>query len=435
MNSDYSIELQTENIFNNKTKEYFQEVLSSYINKNYRSALVVLWTVTVTDLILKLQDLVNIYDDSNAKSILDKIQRLQTKDLKSPKWEAELIKLIDENTDMFETNEIMNIKSLHENRHLSAHPIITNSLELYQPNKETTRAFIRNILESVLTKAPLASKKVFTFMLDDISEKKDLFPEFKDITRYIKSAYLKNMPISVIKIVFRDLWKFVFKLDDSQCKDNREINIKALAVIYQEYPIAITEELQNDKPYYGTNIKLDNDTIVKYFVSFACKYQKIYDNIDNIYKEPLNEKIKQNNKLKLKAHFLYANNTEYFQEIKLNISEDEIVDDTALINDFIKYSKDHDQYNDMINIFLSTYEDTSQYLGAVKIFTSLIVCILNDLDQEQLEKLLTIANTNNSIYGYYYAERNIRVIKKRCDEVLPEDFDYAVYPNFFKLCE
>jgi len=34
MTSEYSIELQAENINNIKTKQYFQEVLSSYINGN-----------------------------------------------------------------------------------------------------------------------------------------------------------------------------------------------------------------------------------------------------------------------------------------------------------------------------------------------------------------------------------------------------------------
>ena len=37
MLSNYSIELEAEDIYDANTKEYFQEVLSSYINGNYRS--------------------------------------------------------------------------------------------------------------------------------------------------------------------------------------------------------------------------------------------------------------------------------------------------------------------------------------------------------------------------------------------------------------
>lgn len=43
MNSPY-IDSLVEQIQNNKTKEYFKEVLSSYYSCNYRSAIVMLYT-------------------------------------------------------------------------------------------------------------------------------------------------------------------------------------------------------------------------------------------------------------------------------------------------------------------------------------------------------------------------------------------------------
>lgn len=109
MNSEYSIELQAEHIFNSKTKEYFHEVLSSYINGNYRSALVMLWTVTVTDLVFKLQDLVHIYGDTTAEGILKDISNKQNSNKTSPQWEVDLVDLINDRMEMFETHEITNI--------------------------------------------------------------------------------------------------------------------------------------------------------------------------------------------------------------------------------------------------------------------------------------------------------------------------------------
>jgi hypothetical protein len=78
---------------------------------------------------------------------LEDIEDFQKKNPSSSQWEKDLIDRIEKDTGMFETHEIAIIKSLQIQRHLSAHPVIKNSLELYHPNKETVRAFIRNILE------------------------------------------------------------------------------------------------------------------------------------------------------------------------------------------------------------------------------------------------------------------------------------------------
>lgn len=48
---EYSLEKMAEKIHYGKTKEYFGEVLSSYHNENYRSAVVMLWSVAVCDIV------------------------------------------------------------------------------------------------------------------------------------------------------------------------------------------------------------------------------------------------------------------------------------------------------------------------------------------------------------------------------------------------
>ena len=64
--------LDTNKISSAKTREYFKEVESSYINGNYRSAVVMLYVVTIFDILSKLQDYCNTYpDDEKVKSVLD----------------------------------------------------------------------------------------------------------------------------------------------------------------------------------------------------------------------------------------------------------------------------------------------------------------------------------------------------------------------------
>lgn len=432
MNSEFSIELQTENIFNHKTKEYFHEVLSSYINGNYRSAIVMLWTVTVVDLVFKLQDLSNIYNDAIAKKILEDIETLQKSNPSSPQWEKDLIDRIEKDTGMFETHEIVSIKSLQIQRHLSAHPVIKNSLELYHPNKETVRAFIRNILEAVLTKAPLASNKIFDVLIQDLAERKDLFPQYEDLIKYLESAYLKNIPISVICNIFKILWKFVFKLDDTNCKDNRLINLRTLGVFIEKYGTDITIFIPQHTDYFGQNISLENDKRIEYFVMLAAKYPKVYSTINEIYKNPISEKIKQNKKLHTQATFLYSNPLDYMNELKNNIGFEEIQKDENIVNEVVKYCKDLDKYNEILEVFIESF-NLSDYFNTADIrFNNLIEPFLKDFTKDMLIKLLDGIQNNKQQYSRSQASIDHPKIKNKCDEILGSDFDYSPYNNFLR---
>ena len=66
---------EIDKIYSPKSKEYFKEVVSSYTIGNYRSAIVMLYTVCLCDLIYKLQELRDVYDDRIAKNIIEAIDK------------------------------------------------------------------------------------------------------------------------------------------------------------------------------------------------------------------------------------------------------------------------------------------------------------------------------------------------------------------------
>ena len=57
MKDEFSIDSLKNHISSKETAKYFEEVYSSYINGNYRSAVVMLWSVVIYDVINKLQTL------------------------------------------------------------------------------------------------------------------------------------------------------------------------------------------------------------------------------------------------------------------------------------------------------------------------------------------------------------------------------------------
>jgi hypothetical protein len=88
--NNFELEAISEKIHFGKTKEYFDEVVTSYQNQCYRSSVVMLWSVVICDLVYKLQNLVDQYGDTIASSILEDIKKIQTDDPKSPNWELKL---------------------------------------------------------------------------------------------------------------------------------------------------------------------------------------------------------------------------------------------------------------------------------------------------------------------------------------------------------
>lgn len=66
-----------EQIYFQRTKEYFEEVERSFYNENYRSAIVMLYSVVIADLLFKLEELKDYYLDPIAEGILEDINRMR----------------------------------------------------------------------------------------------------------------------------------------------------------------------------------------------------------------------------------------------------------------------------------------------------------------------------------------------------------------------
>lgn len=105
MLDEYSIEQRATQIFDTRTKEYFSEVLSCYSAGNHRSAVVMLWSVVVCDLLFKLQRLVDLYGDGKAKKILAEIGQMQRDNERSPMWETRLVESVAEQTQLLDIAE------------------------------------------------------------------------------------------------------------------------------------------------------------------------------------------------------------------------------------------------------------------------------------------------------------------------------------------
>jgi hypothetical protein len=66
---NHSLEEAVNNVRNPRSREYISDVVSSYQSGNYRAAVVGLWTVVVCDLLWKLEELRDHFQDTAASQI------------------------------------------------------------------------------------------------------------------------------------------------------------------------------------------------------------------------------------------------------------------------------------------------------------------------------------------------------------------------------
>ena len=83
-----------------------------------------LYSVVICNLIYKLEELRDVYNDATSKKILLEIEGLQQANPKSPDWENKLVEMIADRTKLLEISDVENINQLQKHRHLSAHPVL-----------------------------------------------------------------------------------------------------------------------------------------------------------------------------------------------------------------------------------------------------------------------------------------------------------------------
>lgn len=311
--SEFSLESFAEIIHYGKTKEYFQEVLSSYQNKNYRSAVVMLWSVAVCDIVYKLQNLVDLYDDAVAKSILDELTTLQSGDPKSSAWEIKLIDDTYNKTNFLDSLEYENLRYLQKQRHLSAHPILNSNRELHEPNKETVRALMRNTLEGILIKPPFYTQKIKDELLEDIAEAAPALNTREKVKRYVESRYLSRLKPDVELSIHRTLWKLAFKLENQECIENRTINLQTLEVINNRQHNNILEKIRGDVDYYS-NISSKSQNL-DFLVFHLSKNKDLYEALNESAKLKIQHHIENSDIGRVCSWFLKDSLEDYYADI------------------------------------------------------------------------------------------------------------------------
>lgn len=430
---EYSIEQRASQIFDARSKEYFAEVLSCYISGNYRSAVVMLWSVVVCDLLFKLQYLVELYGDDKAKSILEEIEELRRKNERSSEWELKLLDLVAELTQLLNIVERENLRHLQQQRHLAAHPVVIHeNSQLHRPNRDITRALIRNALDGLLTKAPILSKQIVGDLVEDLEQVSNILIDDKDLKTYLESKYFSHFNIEVEKTVFKALWKFVFLSTDERCEKNRNINYRALTLLYDRNPSQFQTQIANDKSYFS-NIAKEGEPLVR-LIYFLARSPQIYGLLEEHAKTPIHHIAEQETSLRYLAWFVSPSLQEHIVKLRTWIDEtsfSQIKIEREIWDALRKISDSSELDKAVVELACAYYVKSPSFYAADQSFNEAIQPMLSMFDLNDCVQLIGSIEDNDQTWGRWRAHADHQLLLDRARE-LGLKFDPKSYPNFSK---
>lgn len=419
---------EADDIYFSKTKEYFNEVLSNYANGNYRSAVVMLYSVAICDLLFKLQELVDMYNDSVAGDILREVEKCRnSNDNKSKsRWEKEFVDSVYRKTELLDLESYTNLNHLYDHRNFSAHPALNDRYELISPSKETTIALIKNVLEEILIKPSFFVKNVTDMLLEDLSEKKAIYrDEYEKLHEYLCRKYFDRMSVTMKKSTFRSLWKLCFCLpDDEECQRNLSINRKAMEFLFSDTD-GILDYMKSDAMFGKTS---PDDNCIMHLCVLLAYHPQIYTVLSQDTKLQVSALISKDNTAKIISWFLSNSKAAHIQKM-IDSSCFGRVDQETI--DFV--SKQYELSGDyacFIDYCIEYFGSSSSFDGANERYRYAIYSFLPKMSRDQYVRLITVINENDQIYKRNANYSTNTEIVAVAHEVLGADFDYSRYPHF-----
>lgn len=424
-------------IYSPKTKRYFKEVSSSFHNGNYRSAIVMLYSTVIADLILKLQDLRDTSEDKKAETILSQIESKRIAKSENGTqydtgWERTIVNKIAKETNLIDTDIKMKIDHLHDIRNLCAHPALNSAFELYLPSKEMTVAYIKEIFEGVLIKPPYYISSVFDRLTEDLENQKNILgSDYSVLKHYLEKRYFNRMASQMILSIFKKLWKFVFmKDDDTRCIENREINTKCIMAIIDLKKDLIIKELAEDETYY--DFSLDNEKC-SLLISIFLNEKSLYKIIKPFWRQTFETTLFNLPKREgILSWFLYRDSYEYYNWL---INDEETNGNKGFAYETFEKLKLFFSDNDMLvewqDYSILHFSKSFDFNSADARFRKYIEPILEKITKPQLDKLMNAINENDQVYRRGRSRQdNTIIVKKVCERLALAKEYFDQYDEF-----
>ena len=412
-------------IYDKRTREYFDEVLKSYSCKSYRSALVSLYSVTICDIIYKLEELSDEYNDKTAEKILIEMKNSIDNNKDLSKWESDLIKMCSERKRILDVETMAHLDCLKKYRNLSAHPSLNENYELYQPDKYLTIGLIKNILNKIFIKSPILNKKVIDKLTDDLCEEKQwLLDNRETLKSFLVKKYYSKMDEVTTKDIFKSLWRFCFVSNNEICAENSDINIAALEILLEYKYDELIEYIKED------NILKDvgsSDSQKLSMCKFLFLFPALYKLLDEHLKENIDYYTDNEKKGYIFSSFKWGSKEDFIENA--DVSKILLPDEEEIKNLYFKYEEECLEPK-LLDLFINIFAESDSFDNANDNYDSIIGPFLEKFNLDQFKKIIRSINSNNQIHSRRRSSFDNTNIVKEIENRYKNNIDYSDYTNF-----
>ncbi|WP_343363323.1 hypothetical protein [Listeria seeligeri] len=436
-------EREIEKIYSEKTKTYMKEVISSYENKNYRSAVVMLYTVFLTDLCEKLSELKNIYSDQQAEKILKDVAAMGKKDFNREKTLIDKIKV--SKPEIFDNDAIAIFEFLKAERNLCAHPSLDmEEIEpLSSPSREVVAGLIKGSIETLFSKSPYLGKQIFGNLLKDLTDKKDSLITDEAIESYFKLRYHDRFDTNIRAYIVEQLFKTTFIDKSTEAEVNRDFVYKLLLIMIKNDKTSSLNKIQDSKHF--NNVNFHNPHQLNLLMNLISRYPQLYLRVNEHIKAKIND-VSNIDTDPSKYVTNYYLNPDIKSHLKLINQEDASVYTKLqdLSNEDIKLLEelciDEDCLMELYELGINIYANSYNYYKANYNFERLIEPFLDKYDVETILRLVTKVGYNNQCNDRRAAQDEHKQVVDKYYEICNEDEknkleEIVSYLRFFENAE
>lgn len=436
MQNKQSIEEYISRIFDSRTRKYFYEAFGCYTLGNYRSSVVMLWSVAICDLFFKLQNLAEQHEDKKAEKILEDINRLHKNAEFPAAWERKFLEWIKIKTELLDETEYNNLRYLRKIRNFAAHPEIKTDLELFDLNKsglysitkEATHLLMHDTLEGLLTKMPLSSKKTFNILVEDLEEISNTPPDSKLLKPYLYENYYNRFTVEVKQSVFRSLWKCLFYLKNNRCEKNRDINFRAFLLLFDMNPSMFEKQIKKDEIFFNQVAKEGSPVV--YLIRFLARQlePEIYESLNCQTKQAIKNTIQTNSSARCLAHFVTKDARVHAKELNRWIRKENPNIENDVWNELPSISNSPGWIKKVIRLANTYYSASMDDDTADKRFGAIRI-LLKKYDEKDLIDLMQKIDRNNQTYDRRRVQTDHEQIVSKMKDINPS-FDFKQFQAF-----
>lgn len=223
-----------------QSKAYIAESIQCYRAGAYRAAIVSTWIATVFDLIDKIREL-SLSGDGSAKELEKKYEKYINQagegNLEVIKnaldFERNILEACYEKLSFFDSQQLIDLKRLREDRNRCAHPSFQQVGVPYEPSAEQARLHIRNAIIHVLRSPPVQGKAALAELKTMVSSQ--YFPtEANKAVQQLRSSSFQNANEALVRS-FIDQLIFGFLSKDDPLFYKKQV-FAALNAVSEMYP-------------------------------------------------------------------------------------------------------------------------------------------------------------------------------------------------------